>query len=211
MTLFHAQPFSLKPTKNIILVWLTLHFPSSQMKQWFIFIQDFLYLLSTTYRFTPLLPEIKGEGTEKERSWDFFILDLQLLTLQVSQKRASDQARKHCFGPDLGRGLLRANNLSVLVRTEMSVSHLLLQSVSTWKVQQIFGLLACHSLIRGSRLENILWFSPWYKWRCWFLKIFEYNIYVGGLAYQAEIEMECGSWEVLMDLLMYIHISPHRG
>ena len=47
VTLFHAQPFSLKPTKNIILVWLTVHFPSNQMKQWFIFIPRFS--LSSVY------------------------------------------------------------------------------------------------------------------------------------------------------------------
>lgn len=45
VTLFHAQPFSLKPTKNIILVWP--HFPSNQMKQWFIFIPRFS--LSSVY------------------------------------------------------------------------------------------------------------------------------------------------------------------
>lgn len=72
----------------------------------------FIFCL-TTYRFTPLLPEIKVEENWKRKELRFFILDLQLLTLQCLRKRASDEARKHCFGPDLGRGLSRANNSSV--------------------------------------------------------------------------------------------------
>lgn len=107
VTLFHAQPFSLKPTKNIILVWPCI-FLQTKWSNGLSSSQDFLYLLSTTY----LLPEIKGEENWKRKKLRFFILDLQLLTLQCLRKRASDQARKHCFGPDLGRGLLRANNLS---------------------------------------------------------------------------------------------------
>lgn len=99
---FHAQPFSLKPTKNIILVWLTVHFLQTKWSNGLSSSQDFLYLLSTTYRFTPLLPEIKRREL-KRKKLRFFILDLQLLTLQCLRKRASDQARKHCFGPDLGR------------------------------------------------------------------------------------------------------------
>lgn len=42
----------------------------------------------------------------------------------------------------------------------MSASYLLLPSVSTWKVQQIFGLLARHSLIVGVEVRNILGSAP---------------------------------------------------
>lgn len=51
----------------------------------------FIFCL-TTYRSTPLLPEIKVEENWKRKELRFFILDLQLLTLQCLRKRASDQA-----------------------------------------------------------------------------------------------------------------------
>lgn len=77
---------------------------------------------------------------------------------------------------------------------KLVVSCLLLQSVSTWNVQWIFGLLACHSLIvgwwGGSKLGKMLWpgSAPWHKGRCWLLKIFEYNLCVEWLAYYLETE-----------------------
>lgn len=87
----------------------------------------------------------------------------------------------------------------------MSASYLLLPSVSTWKVQQIFGLLARHSLLVRLKLGTF-WDLHLTQRRVLQLKIFECNSHVELLVYRLRLEMECGSQSWSMDLWMRMYI-----